>query len=494
MKLVQMMGNMAFNIFFTVKKAPSFAAYLIVFVAAFGALMWYEVPHPPAKKVAVEGAPAVARKPSLSERFTSHVLDVAAHYALIGDYNKMPVCLEEFQALVDENVASGTKGEVAHCGKTYLPIVLCNMLAAAYMCMGGTEVLNGSLQAGSFLVTLKVVQANGGLLEKFHNAVLQILGSASALKSVSNFLILEVDIKARKKALKYRKREHRTKREMTTTIRDRFPADSSMKSIPIRDMMTIDLSKLYIGYGDNKVITNLSATLKQQTITAIQGPHSSGKRTLIKMLARILLPHNGSIFVPEHLCSLHLDKSPDLLGSLSLFDNLSYGQIDEEDIPSWDRVTSILQDLVVNTSGVQETMLMDILRAERAGKPFKEWWRMLTQTDLYIVHIARGLIFNPELLVMDRVLGVFHEDKLKTILNVLRRHIEDRGLYVEGAVSTRRPRTIAFITLDATRFPCLSGDKVDPMSPFPYSDALDAVWTMDMDGQVTVNDRDPSMF
>merc|ERR1712216_994995 len=88
-----------------------------------------------------------------------------------------------------------------------------------------------------------------------------------------------------------------------------------------------------------------------------------------------------------------------------------------------------------------------------SGKPTPDWWQMLTTTDHYIVHIARALVFNAEVMMMERLMGFFNEEKCRRILKVLRKHVDDRGLHEPGPLLNRRPRTIIFVPLD--NFPVL---------------------------------------
>merc|ERR1719443_1665403 len=115
--------------------------------------------------------------------------------------------------------------------------------------------------------------------------------------------------------------------------------------------MAIEVIDVSMSYHGNKVITGFSTQMRQGTVTAIQGPHSSGKRTLIKVLSRILWPQEGHVFVPAHLDSLHMDKSPDFFHSKSYMDNLTYGVIEKQ---SKARVEAILKELISLTEGEQK--------------------------------------------------------------------------------------------------------------------------------------------
>ncbi|MBA3415932.1 MAG: ABC transporter ATP-binding protein, partial [Chloroflexia bacterium] len=52
-----------------------------------------------------------------------------------------------------------------------------------------------------------------------------------------------------------------------------------------------------LGYGDSKVVHDLSLTLPDGQITTIIGPNGCGKSTLLKSLARLLRPTEGSVLL-----------------------------------------------------------------------------------------------------------------------------------------------------------------------------------------------------
>jgi ABC-type multidrug transport system, ATPase and permease components len=50
------------------------------------------------------------------------------------------------------------------------------------------------------------------------------------------------------------------------------------------------------GYGEKEVLHNVSAVMKQGTLTALVGPSGSGKSTMLKLCARFYDPSGGKVF------------------------------------------------------------------------------------------------------------------------------------------------------------------------------------------------------
>lgn len=62
----------------------------------------------------------------------------------------------------------------------------------------------------------------------------------------------------------------------------------------------IQASKLTLGYADPHVIEKLSLSIEAATITALVGPNGSGKSTVLKGMARMLSPREGSVYLNGH--------------------------------------------------------------------------------------------------------------------------------------------------------------------------------------------------
>ncbi|WP_274308765.1 ABC transporter ATP-binding protein [Solibacillus daqui] len=63
-------------------------------------------------------------------------------------------------------------------------------------------------------------------------------------------------------------------------------------------MMTIDVQNLSKQFGPKKVVDNVSFTLTPNKATALIGPNGAGKTTTLSMLAGLLKPTSGKIFMP----------------------------------------------------------------------------------------------------------------------------------------------------------------------------------------------------
>ncbi len=61
--------------------------------------------------------------------------------------------------------------------------------------------------------------------------------------------------------------------------------------------MVLEVKNLTKAFGENEVIKNVSFQIKEGEIFALIGPNGSGKTTIIKLIAGLLRPTSGQIFI-----------------------------------------------------------------------------------------------------------------------------------------------------------------------------------------------------
>ena len=94
----------------------------------------------------------------------------------------------------------------------------------------------------------------------------------------------------------------------------------------------------------------------------------------------------------------------------------------------------------------QETLsLLDEAEEEEPEFGLEVWMSQLSYTDRARINLARALITNPEVLVVHKPALFFDDGDAKLVLDLLREHVDERGLELpkEGK-RHRRPRTVFF--------------------------------------------------
>lgn len=141
----------------------------------------------------------------------------------------------------------------------------------------------------------------------------------------------------------------------------------------------IRLQNLRISFGENTVVSDVSMELKQGQITTLIGPNGAGKTTLVKAVLGLLQADSGTIdkqqglrigYMPQ---KLHIDSTFPLTVERFLKTAAFYSQ---------DKMLQALQDV-------------------GAEKLRKQSVHSLSGGEMQRVLLARALLQNPQLLVLD---------------------------------------------------------------------------------------------
>jgi len=155
----------------------------------------------------------------------------------------------------------------------------------------------------------------------------------------------------------------------------------------------------------------------QGQIICVQAGSSSGKKTFIQLLGRILLPNvSGLVIYPDNLRVRYIPGEP-LVFDASLMDNLRFGlrttgkTPDDEEI--WDlcRLLGLSNELI----GAGDFQV--------GGKGLK-----LSLSDRITINLARALISSVDLLLLANSLDLLGIEDAVRIIGIIRVWIADRGM------------------------------------------------------------------
>lgn len=160
------------------------------------------------------------------------------------------------------------------------------------------------------------------------------------------------------------------------------------------DSAVLRVEDLVLGYGTNPVVRSVRVRAKAGELTAIVGPNGAGKSTLMKGIVGILRPLEGHIwlngeevtgFSPEQLIRKGIAYVPqvsNVFPSLTVYENLELGGYIRRGSlrKRIDEVSSMFPDL---------------------GPALKRQARTLSGGQRMMLALARGLIIEPSLLLLD---------------------------------------------------------------------------------------------
>lgn len=322
---------------------------------------------------------------------------------------------------------------------------------------------------GVFVMNMNVFKEVGTSWKQIYEDLIAVQNTLPHLVKITRYMNLPIDLE--KRMLLNRKRramgEHLREAARLTMEKERaagkdlhgaFPADFVPISLDNVGFAFESPSTIYKRVFDNQEerfksrgntvsvgsatfeqgIKNITLSFPQGSFVALVGDPGHGKTTLMKLLGSQLLPDSGDLLIPPHLRALHVSKPPAFFAD-TMYNNLTYGVGKDDNDGAPERVFKICQRL-----GVSDRVLKYLCESEKELFNVKvDWINVLSQTQQALLSIARGLIANPEILVIHKPTSVLNDAMTENVLALLRENVANKGLNMDKETfAFRRPRTV----------------------------------------------------
>jgi len=316
-------------------------------------------------------------------------------------------------------------------------------------------VLNNELSLGIFLATISIFTSDlSNAVSELNSQFIKIVDSFVPLKELTFFLNLPTDLQAHQKGSQER-RDH-THRERVSLFASSGPqdADAAFKT----DLIKIEARDLSFEYIEGEhIFKNVNLSFPQGAIVAVTGNEKSGKTTFMELLSYYLTPTSGSMMVPSHLRILQMAREPTFLRA-SIISNLCLG-LPRGEAVDLDRIYAILK-----LCQIEEVVSLVRSELEKDGTPRQNTFynegiafdhtshhhqklASLAYSQKIKLQLARALVSNPNVLLIPFSLEGLHHNVALDMLEVLREHVNNRGVCVpKSTFNTRRPRSVFFST------------------------------------------------
>jgi ABC-type multidrug transport system fused ATPase/permease subunit len=402
---------------------------------------------------------------SLESRFkTERILvndidDTASNYRLLADFKKRGDVVSKFETTIADYNKAMTATSAVTCNNTYFAPWLADLLVMVFTIFGGAYLINRheSLsfilphpELGKFLTALKIFSKTGKIFAAMYVSVVKMMSAFPCLENVSTLMNLQVEDKDLLDMTGHRV-EHGSKQRGLTHMN----GEAHFKAMKISqdvDKIPIRLEGVtYVIQGRSLLLNGSTSTLNfsiwQGSYVGLTGPQRVGKNTVIYLLCGILHPSQGTVFVPPHITILHVPAHAIFLDRWTLYENLIVGFPGTRDEDLRGRVLRVLRRLGVDDGliakvdeGSGRASKVDL--ATESSSSCASWSDLLTYQQQRLLHTARALITNPELMVMHTPLAPFSKLVAKNIDRILREHVDLRGFEVNNEHSEdRHPRT-----------------------------------------------------
>lgn len=192
-------------------------------------------------------------------------------------------------------------------------------------------------------------------------------------------------------------------------------------------MNHIEVKNLHVRYGPYEVLSDITFSIPQGDFLAIVGPNGSGKTTLVKTIVGLMHPASGSI----HMGGAPISQAGTSVGYLpqkSSYTDPRFPATVREVIRSglMSRSGSALRSSRTRSDDSVETVLkllqIDSLADKRVGK--------LSGGQQQRVHLARALVGNPSLLVLDEPTGALDPHTRECFYTTLLKYNSQQGVTI----------------------------------------------------------------
>ena len=196
-------------------------------------------------------------------------------------------------------------------------------------------------------------------------------------------------------------------------------------------MQQLRAENLELGYGELKVVEDLSTSLPTAKITAIVGANGSGKSTLLKALCRVLRPFAGEVLLNEK--SIHAMRTRDVARVLSILpqstgapdgltveDLVGYGRYPHRKLFSRDSDNDEMVQWAMEAASLQD-LRGRMLNSLSGGQQQRVWIAMTLAQGAEILMLdepTSHLDLSHKLEVME-LLKQLNEQTAKTVVMVL---------------------------------------------------------------------------
>jgi len=416
------------------------------------------------------------------------VQDVCSRYELIASYLQRPRALDDFSACSRETERAQNAVEMVLSNNMFVGSMLAPLAIGMHVAFNAINVIEGRMSLGEYVTSIHIYKEISMLYIDMYTSYLKISGALGAFKNCVVSYNMPTELLDRKAVSRARRKRTLATRE-ETLIHRRCQREEDGEHgefiVPAADTIDLRLEEINWSFGKMPILNNVSMRFPQGHIIALCGNSRSGKATLMRLFASELLTTSGLVFVPSHLRALYVPQEPIFLAR-NAWDNLTFG--DDKASPSV--VRAILFGL-----GMEEIWAICKRELRAAGRSSEipddhgrrvsdmapesvvemgaigendratAWIASLSHCQRAKVNLARALVMNPELLLLQRPLCHFDRKQHHDVRDIMVEHVKNRGFGMpRETVEYRRPRTLIFV-------PTFQKEM----------DIADQIWTIDSD-------------
>lgn len=238
----------------------------------------------------------------------------------------------------------------------------------------------------------------------------------------------------------------------------------------------IEMRDITMAFGANEVLRGIDLELEPGRVTAILGANGAGKSTLIKVLSGVYSSYGGTVFIDgaaiaiDHpmiarsfgIEAVHQKIADGVIPGLTVAENFLFEAIVKNGVPRAASLSSLIPRAREVASILDLNWPDTVLRADIYGLPI---------ADQQLLLLARALVHEPRLLILDEPTSALSEMEAERLFEVIRRLSADgvAVLYVSHRLGEIENIADRLLVLRDGIFTS------DQPSPFDWPQALQAM-------------------
>ena len=193
-------------------------------------------------------------------------------------------------------------------------------------------------------------------------------------------------------------------------------------------MNVMQTKGLAVGYDSRTVVGNINLDALKGQFICLLGPNGSGKSTILRCLAGLLAPVEGSVYLKGHLLYRLEPKDLSKTMAVVLTERLSPGLMKVFDIAAMGRYP--YTDFFGHLSEEDTQKTWDALRLVNAHELAERYFNELSDGEKQKVLIARALVQEPEVIVLDEPTSHLDVKHRLEVMAILRQLTKEKGITV----------------------------------------------------------------
>ena len=170
----------------------------------------------------------------------------------------------------------------------------------------------------------------------------------------------------------------------------------------------IELEHIYVKKGKNVILDDISLTIYKNDFLALIGPNGSGKTTLLKVLAGVIKPNYGEIFLPSN------NKNPKIGYLPQKIPLISNSPVTVKEI-----IETGINSSFIFSDNISKKKIMQVTKDIGIDKLINEKIIDLSGGQLQLVFLARAIVDNPDIVILDEPSSSIDMKTQVKIFNVL---------------------------------------------------------------------------